>query len=350
MLAGMQSILRILGILGALAAALTIYGCGGGLPRTNPAPQPGATQPAADGVRPDSGPWFVEIDGEQAISKIASDRAGGEWFEDDGALVRLDESTRQFHRFQTSVTAASSPLEPNQAATSMWFAAPALDRIGRIDLSTHVIHVGKLTAGTEALGLAPGSGDSMWFTEAGRDRLGRIDPDTHTIYGYPIGFSPYDVAVGSDGKLWVTTTTGKLVRFDPVTHRKTTLHVDCTHETYIIAGPDGNVWFICIAYGVGSVARVDISSHAVSYFSLEGTAIDLVGRGSEIWVTGSSANGSYVAQFLPSAGEFVPYFAPAAAKLEYIATGADGELWATDFGDRLWRICPDLGQKMCAQN
>ncbi len=116
---------RLLGILGALAVTLTVSACGGESPLATSMPNAGTSVAPAHGARADTdGPAFVEIDGEQAISKISSDRAGGEWFEDDGALVRLDESTRQFQRFGTSVTATASPLTPNQAATSIWFAAP----------------------------------------------------------------------------------------------------------------------------------------------------------------------------------------------------------------------------------
>ncbi len=35
----------------------------------------------------------------------------------------------------------------------------------------------------------------------------------------------------------------RIVRSD--THKESTLSVHCTHETYIVAGPDGNMWFIC---------------------------------------------------------------------------------------------------------
>jgi streptogramin lyase len=340
---------RIIVTLATLAAAVTICGCRGATPLPNALPNAPTSAVPDHRLPPNGGPAFVEIDGEQAISKIASDRAGGEWFEDAGALVRLDETTRGFARFKTASTAAGSPLAPNQAATSMWFAAPSLDRIGRIDLNTHTIHVAKLKTHTEPQGLAQGPGNSMWFTESGKERLARIDPDTHKVYGYSLGAAPYDVALGSDGKLWITTLGSKIMSFDPTTHKKTALSVGCQYETYITAGPSGTMWFICYYYGAHLVARLNIAYRSVGYFEVVGGAIDVVERGSEIWVTGSSSYGSYVAQYVPSADEFVPYYAPAGAKLAYLASGADGELWATDFGNKLWRICPDLSQQQCAQ-
>jgi virginiamycin B lyase len=177
------------------------------------------------------------------------------WFTEDGAIGRITTkgsvTIYPGGAFDDDITAG-----PDGA---LWFTELTGDAIGRI--TTH----GKITTYTKGISsgagpywIAPGPDGALWFTEATGGRIGRITT-SGKVTEYSRGITPTEepvgIASGPDGAMWFTEyeTYGSYVIRDSKVGRITmTGRVSkyskgisgSSGPSDIVAGPDGNMWFV----------------------------------------------------------------------------------------------------------
>jgi virginiamycin B lyase len=327
----------------------------------------GASPHAATRVRqnlrpPDSGPSFVIIPGVRASSiKTASDGAGGEWFGEYchspcSNLVRLDEKTFGIQRFTFSKTGlqVANALALSVDGSSMWFTYYSTDSIGigYIDLQTHGIKKYKINKLNAINDIVAGPDNSMWFTfvnSSSQGRIGRIDLATNKIYAYfmPGGRIPYSIVVGSDGALWFTEDAANIGRIDPASHHISEYATRGTGSNDLTNGPDNAIWFTTNENN-GDLGRLDLATHSTSYVNVGPHALGpIVTRDADLWfvIEVHSRVSTHIGKYALSSG--VSYYTTP-IKVWAMTVGADDELWAAGYRNKMLKICPDLGPTACA--
>jgi len=171
-------------------------------------------------------------------------------------------------------------------------------------------------------GIAIGPDGNVWFTESTGHSLVRI-----TMFGaqYPIvlppHYNPGDLAVGSDGKFYMNDYAKNAV--DKVT-------IDGLHVTqYVVSGsmfqngitegPDHNIWYTRNGF-VGKIA----TGGKVTQYPVSGDAVGITsGPDGNVWFTVGSA----IDRIIPSTGVITSF--PVSPGAVGIVTGPDGNLWFT---------------------
>ncbi|MGC2633741.1 MAG: hypothetical protein WA215_05945 [Candidatus Cybelea sp.] len=142
---------------------------------------------------------------------------------------------------------------------ALWFTETTGNAIGRI--TTH----GKITTYTKGISsgagpysIAPGPDGALWFTEATGGRIGRITT-SGKVTEYSRGITPTEepvgIAAGPDGAMWFTEseTYGSYTLRDSKVGRITMIGRVSEYSKGlsgssgpgdIVAGPDGNMWFV----------------------------------------------------------------------------------------------------------
>jgi virginiamycin B lyase len=186
---------------------------------------------------------------------------------------------------------------------NLWFTESVGNRIGRV-LIGNAPRIDEFAVPTTAAGLfdiTAGPDGNLWFTESGRGgQIGWLNPfnpysitELSTLPG-----TPYGITTGPDGALWFTVSgfysqTSGIGRIAPTTpgaiseYLIPSVHSD--HSSAIVAGPDGNIWFIA-ADQIGRVVPAsfpsDIALHPiVSRGLLWGHYQMTVGPDGNIWFT-----------------------------------------------------------------
>lgn len=154
---------------------------------------------------------------------------------------------------------------------ALWFTEATGDAIGRITTHGKITTYTKgISSGASPYSIAPGPDGALWFTEATGGRIGRITT-SGKVTEYSRGITPTEepvgIAAGPDGAMWFTEyeTYGSYIIRDSKVGRITMTGRVSEHSkglsgssgpSDIVAGPDGNMWFV-EAYA-DSVGRVRI--------------------------------------------------------------------------------------------
>lgn len=181
---------------------------------------------------------------------------------------------------------------------NLWVTLPATDNvhdaIGKMSTSGVLTTYPVPTTSSGVLGLAVGPDGNIWFSEEGAHKVGKLDPTTGSIVEYPVSgdFFPRDIAwakgslyltgptgtggtigvmdtsgnfversdtglseaddlgVGPDGDIWISglkNSHSALAAFDGASFRVHTYPIVLPNSPPaggLVAGPDGNVWFV----------------------------------------------------------------------------------------------------------
>jgi virginiamycin B lyase len=141
---------------------------------------------------------------------------------------------------------------------ALWFTESTGNRIGRITTQGKVTEFSKgISPSSQPYSIAPGPDGALWFTEFTGGRIGRITTSgkvTERSHGITPGEKLVDLAAGADGAIWFTeyqqygsyppgsskigriTTSGKITEYSSLDPK--------SGPTGIVAGPDGNMWFV----------------------------------------------------------------------------------------------------------
>ena len=203
-----------------------------------------------------------------------------------------------------------------------------------------------------ARSIAAGSDGNMWFTEEAANTIGRITP-AGAIYEFPLpGIAgPSGIALGPDGNMWFTEADGEAIgRITPggeVAEFPLPLAAGKANAeggpAQIAEGPEGDMWFTDYGEGLGErIGRItmagEITQFAVPKVDVAGVLMApapygiATGAEGEIWFTEFSGN--QLARINPENGQISTFATPAEKEHPLnIALGADSSMWFTEFGD-----------------
>jgi peptide/nickel transport system substrate-binding protein len=154
------------------------------------------------------------------------------------------------------VRVGSSPSQVAAGAGALWVANTDAGSVSRIDLQSRAVD-DAITVGSGPSAVAVGAG-GVWVVNSLDGTLSWISPATDAVVQtIPVGNGPSGVCV-ANGKVWIAVAyDSTIVRFDPVSQRKTKLHLD--DEPTRVACGGGYVW--AASQGSGTVTQVDPRGH-----------------------------------------------------------------------------------------
>jgi streptogramin lyase len=169
---------------------------------------------------------------------------------------------------------ANQPVNPSGIAAGkdgkIWFTVqgpPA--KVGMIDPKTHQISLFPIpTPGSFPQGLVAAPDGSLWFIETQPMQIARFNPTTHQVDEFPFQGNLLDLTIDRSGNVWMRNTSGNTV----VTINATT-HVISAYSPVtagsspqgIAIGPDGNVWFTETS---GKIGMINPSTFTISEFAI----------------------------------------------------------------------------------
>ena len=162
------------------------------------------------------------------------------------------------HSLIDEIPVGAAPAQVAAGAGAVWVANSGAGTVSRIDPRTRTVSQ-TIAVGNGPSAVAVGLG-GVWAVNTLDDTLSWISPDTHAeVKKVPVGGGPSGVCVAA-GAVWVASTyDSSILRFDPVTERNTTIHLD-ERPTQLACG-GGSVWVASQASG--SVTQVSGTSRAV---------------------------------------------------------------------------------------
>jgi virginiamycin B lyase len=142
---------------------------------------------------------------------------------------------------------------------ALWFTETTGNAIGRITTHGKVTTFTKgISSGAGPYSIAPGPDGALWFTEATGGRIGRITT-SGKVTEYSRGITPTEepvgIAAGPDGAMWFTecesygsyrirdSKVGRITMTGRVSEYSKGLS-GSSGPGDIVAGPDGNMWFV----------------------------------------------------------------------------------------------------------
>jgi virginiamycin B lyase len=238
---------------------------------------------------------------------------GNLWFGIGGAVSAvgsLDPATNTITSYSTP-TPLATPTDiwpgPDNA---MYFLEDVAQKLGRIDLATHVITEYPLPAlglePTTAI-IMPGTGPDMMFSTSLTNSITVFNTTTHTFTEHvaptPLALTQGST-IGPDGAIWFSETLGqKIARIDPGTgaiaeYPISTLGNLLPEPGPLVRGSDGNLWSADGGLtGGDTIGRFNTTTHRITYFTTPTVAsgpcdIDPVAAGNGLLVIGEATGGS----------------------------------------------------------
>jgi len=166
------------------------------------------------------------------------------------------------------------------AARSVWVANTADDTISRIDPTAHDV-VATIPLGADIPQGIAVDNDRVWVTSS-TGRLLLLDPATNRVtQAFPIGNDPQGVAVGS-GSVWVANATeGTITRFDPRTGRIAKIPVGSSPSGVTYGA--GSVW---VANGLdGTISRIDPRTNVTRLIRVGSRPSSVAVGAKKLWLT-----------------------------------------------------------------
>jgi streptogramin lyase len=190
------------------------------------------------------------------------------------------------------------------------------------------------TASSSPQGIALGADGNLWFTESSGNKIGRITP-AGTVTEYSVGLSANSglagIAQGPDGNIWftesVTGNAGMITTGTTITEYTDGL----SSPNGIAAGPDGNLWIS--ESGSSKIAQVDTGGGLDNEYATttdnSGPNGITAGPDGNLWFT--EGLGNRIGRVTPAGTitEFSTGLSSAAAP-DGIIAGPDGNLWFTE--------------------
>jgi DNA-binding beta-propeller fold protein YncE len=137
----------------------------------------------------------------------------------------------------------------------------------------------------------------------------------------------------ANGRLWVLTGAGTVVRLDPATNRVVGKPLRVPADTAAIAVAQGALWVTTVADGdlgapgKDTVARIDpATGRTVATITVPRAPLDLAATPRAVWVTNAGAGGDNVARIDPRTNRLVGRPVGTGASPQSLAVGG-GSLW-----------------------
>ncbi|MBI2636017.1 hypothetical protein HYW84_01700 [Candidatus Peregrinibacteria bacterium] len=254
---------------------------------------------------------------------------------------------------------------------NLWLSANVgILRINPDDAATAVPELFTLPVATLDSSAVPnaivlGPDGNVWFTTSS-GTFGKITPQGNSTQ-YPAPGTPYDITVGSDGSLWYTSEgsdNNEVVNIAPDGGRIASYPMpQGVTPGRIIAGPDGNMWFLAFAVyeGVDHNRIVRIKTNGtMDNFPLQADEIPgflAPGPDGNVWFTsngGEDENGEWtsavIASITPSG--FITRYdrMPTGRFPRWIVPGPNGNLWAAEMDGVITEIAACRGSSASSQD
>lgn len=284
-----------------------------------------SSQPAAIGAGPDGNLWFAEA----ATNFIAYVTTAG-----------------TFQEFPLTPGARSIGQMVTGSDGAVWFNEQSSATMGRITVAGSISEF-PLPAST-ARALAAGRDGNLWYVTTAS--LGRLTTGAvATEWALPTGATGMGVAWGADGNVWVTAYShNTILKMNPATGAVTSTYPIPTASagaTNIVAGPDGNLWFVeQAANQIGRITPAGVITEFPLLTAGANAWYICAGPDGNVWFTEGTAGN--LGRVTPAGvvTEF-PVTAPGVpgglAVLGGIAAGPDGNVWFTDIpGNRVGKFPP----------
>jgi virginiamycin B lyase len=263
--------ISLLGVLLASAFPIVALSQGTPPPKTNSGTTRGAPSIPAPAINPAAVPKFLE--------------PAGKLF---GPATEIE--------LMTASQPSALALDPRDGA--VWFAAPNLGAVGRIDIETRkvsYIHLGKRT---KPGAIAFGPNNALFVTDKTFNVLHRIDGDTGDVtrIAMPAELPLLDLAglrTDREGRIWFAGAAGWLGKFDPSTGGvEVSSHDDLQGLSLNAMSENGALWFV--AWRAGRMIRIDPEKGRFDSTSLpesfRGARGISTGPQGEVWVSAAKTN------------------------------------------------------------
>jgi virginiamycin B lyase len=200
--------------------------------------------------------------------------------------------------------------------------------------------------------IALGSDGNMWIIGESFSELMRITP-SGALTQYPLP-DPNDylmgLALGADGDLWFAeNATGAIGKISPLTGRIREYRLPgaaggVAQPNAVTLGPDGKIWFV--DFGVNVIGSITPAGAIAEYplpgtppgLSLEGGLV--AGPDGNLWV--SAIEGNHILKVSTAGTILASYTIPTPnAEVFYLTPGPDGNVWFAEFGaGKIGRVTP----------
>jgi DNA-binding SARP family transcriptional activator/ABC-type branched-subunit amino acid transport system substrate-binding protein len=257
------------------------------------------------------------------VNGFPSDLAMGDgslWMVDAlrGTLVKVDPAYGTVVHRTTLTGAAREVAISDRAAFDPWSVAAGAASVWVSDGSPRVYRIDPQNAritrmpnlGTAIDGLAA-TGNAVWAISGSAATVLRLDPATGrvtapiSIVSRPGMGSSYPIAIAAGaGFVWVlNANSGTVTKIDPVARGiASTITIGVDRGPLRLAAGAGAAW---VANADGTLARIDPSSDAVTYFRIAHGLTDVAVAGGHVWVTAGPGPGPQAGAGAPVSGAAV---------------------------------------------
>jgi streptogramin lyase len=232
------------------------------------------------------------------LNGLALGRDGTVWVAADEpwGLFRVDPTTFQVTDATSHLPAGAQPaMLATSADGALWF-SDRTGAIGRLDPRSLAVQEYPLPPGSAkpaAIVVDRGVVDTVLDDGT----LARLDVRTGVLHLIAAGddqhYVTFDITALPDGTLWwAEPQAHEVVRFDPRTGRHDIVHLNGGRTPYSVAlGPDGALWVTDTCVGIGMI-RIDPRTLATAdYLAGASGTVGMVLRRGHLWFLGGSAEG-----------------------------------------------------------
>lgn len=266
------------------------------------------------------------------------------------ALAATPASAAYLVPFSTGVLPGGGPknIQLDRATGDMWFTYPSATNgvVARIGPTGAVTNMNDdIPGNSQPWDIATGSDGKVYVTLYDRDEIARMNPDGSDVERFHDNLvsndRPMGITRGPDGAMWfafpgpsgVTGGVGRIDRNGQITVYRSGLPSP-DGPTDITSGPDGNLWITVRSKGVAKVTPGGVITTYYGGFSLGDDPTQIVsGPDGRLWVSVKGLVTDAVAAVNPQDGSVTRYTTGmpllVSARPEGIAAGADGRLWFT---------------------
>jgi len=305
-------------VLGAIAISLA--GCAA----TNaPVPEAGPLilgphSPYAIAIGPDHNIWFTEYQG----SNIGMMTPNGEVM-----------------KFPIGPDALAERITSGPDG-ALWFTDPKGNRIGRIGTDGKIQYIKLPQAECGPSGIVTGGDGFIYFTEHAANRIGRLRTDgTLTEFTLPNKSGPASIVSGHDGAVYFAEDeSNHIAKIDKNgAVRESPIPTAQSVPSAIAIGPDGSIYFAEV--GPGKIGKMKFDGSIDEYQIPRGKPLGLAtGADGNLWAT---SPGEHLVYRMTSGGDFIGYRLVDSIFPAFIAAAPDGNLYFTEPSGKVGRISTD---------
>lgn len=213
--------------------------------------------------------------------------------------------------------------------------------LGILDPKTGTNKFVKLGEGSAPHGIIAGRDGKAWIADGGQNAIVSYDPKTTQVKVYPLpedsGYTNLNTPTEDlEGNIWFTGQNGIHGKVDVKTAKVSVWKSPKGRGSYgITTTPDGNVWFVSLAYSYLGLIDRKTGNVTVHEPPVPGTGIRRVWSDSkgDLWM--SEWNTGFIARYSPANRKWDRWGIPGATRANLYAVYVDSKdiVWVSNWGD-----------------